>query len=227
MQWTSWFHCSNDTSVLPGVTSLLKVLIFGVPKCRPDVRAVISCPISDPDGAGHGTCRGGPEGTLPPAWSLWLYRWSGLPLWIPPSPSWKGDLLVILLGLSTAQWVYPFIWRGIAGGTCILHIVQFPVWGLPWADAARGQQGLQVLLGDDAVFPHLGEFVGEVYAALSPHLKDFYVTSAMYAVTWASEGAMALTVMASPRNSFVFMIAQVACCSSSREQNKTTDSIVE
>ena len=28
---------------------------------------VISCPISDPDGAGHSTTRGGPEGTLSPA----------------------------------------------------------------------------------------------------------------------------------------------------------------
>ena len=47
--------------------SALKVLIFGVPKHRPDVRVVISCPISDLDGAGHGTHGGGPEGTLPPA----------------------------------------------------------------------------------------------------------------------------------------------------------------
>ena len=56
-----------DTSVLPGVMSLLKVLILWVPKCRPNVRAIISCPISDPDGAGHGAHGNGPEGTLPPA----------------------------------------------------------------------------------------------------------------------------------------------------------------
>ena len=34
---------------------------------RPDVRAVINCPMSDPAGAGHGACWGGPEGNLPPA----------------------------------------------------------------------------------------------------------------------------------------------------------------
>ena len=45
----------------------LKVLIFGVPMCRPKVRAVISCPMSGPASAGHGNCCGGPEGTLPPA----------------------------------------------------------------------------------------------------------------------------------------------------------------
>ena len=45
----------------------LKVLILGVPMCRPDVRAVISCPMSGPASAGHGGCWGGLEGTLPPA----------------------------------------------------------------------------------------------------------------------------------------------------------------
>ena len=47
--------------------SPLKVLIFWVPMCKPDVRAVISCPLSGPAGAGHGSCWGGPKGTLPPA----------------------------------------------------------------------------------------------------------------------------------------------------------------
>ena len=49
----------------------------------------------------------------------------------------------------------------------------------------------------------------------------------MYNVTWASKGAMALTVMASPQNSVIFMIQQVAWCSSSGERIKTTDSIAE
>ena len=31
MHWTSWYHCSKDTLVFPGVASLLKVLILGVP----------------------------------------------------------------------------------------------------------------------------------------------------------------------------------------------------
>ena len=33
--------------------------------CRLDVRVVISCPMSGPAGAGHGSCWGGPGGTLP------------------------------------------------------------------------------------------------------------------------------------------------------------------
>ena len=45
----------------------LKVLIFGVQMCRPDVRVVISCPMSGPASSGHGSCWGGPKGTLPPA----------------------------------------------------------------------------------------------------------------------------------------------------------------
>ena len=46
------------------------------------------------------------------------------------------------------------------GGLLGMHlfcIAQFPVLGPPWADAAHGQQGLQVLLGDDVVFPPLGQ----------------------------------------------------------------------
>ena len=31
--------------------------------CKPNVRVVISCSTSEPDGAGHGACGGGPEGT--------------------------------------------------------------------------------------------------------------------------------------------------------------------
>ena len=45
----------------------LKVFILGVPMHRPNVRVVINYPMSDPAGAGHGACWGGPEGTLPPA----------------------------------------------------------------------------------------------------------------------------------------------------------------
>ena len=35
--------------------------------CRPNVRVVINCPLSDPASAGHGARWSGPEGTLPPA----------------------------------------------------------------------------------------------------------------------------------------------------------------
>ena len=47
--------------------SPLKVLIFRVPKCKPNARVVINCPMSEPDGAGCGACGGGPDGTPPPA----------------------------------------------------------------------------------------------------------------------------------------------------------------
>ena len=67
MHWTLWLHCSYDTSVLPGATLPLKVLILGVPMHRTDVRAVINWPMSGPASAGHGGHWGCPEGTLPPA----------------------------------------------------------------------------------------------------------------------------------------------------------------
>ena len=31
MHWSLWYHCSKDTSVFPGVASLIMVLILGVP----------------------------------------------------------------------------------------------------------------------------------------------------------------------------------------------------
>ena len=99
--------------------SPLKVLILGVPMHRPNVRVVINCPMSGPAGAGHGGHWGGPEGTLPPAGcSRKGMGYLNGPHFPPPS---KGDLLVILLRLSTAQWAYPFIWRGLLGGTVNLH----------------------------------------------------------------------------------------------------------
>ena len=115
MHWTSWFYCLNNTSVLPGVTSPLKVLIFW------DAQVQTWCQGGDPhiwpgwSRAWHlqGWCRG----NLSSSWLLWLCRWSGLPHWTPPFP-WKGDLPVIILGVPTPQWVHPCIWRGTAGG-CI------------------------------------------------------------------------------------------------------------
>ena len=116
--------------------------------------------------------------------------------------------------------------EGDCWGACLFSIVQFLVLGPPQAGVACGQQGLQVLLGGDAVFPHLGEFVGEVYVALPP-FEGCEHDVARYAVIWASEGAIALTVMASPCNSIAFTILQVAHCNSSTEQNKTTNSMAE
>ena len=86
--------------------------------CRPDVRVVISCPMSGPASAGHGGCWGGPEepflqlvaleqewvASMDPTFPL-LERW-------PPGHS--------PLALY-CWWVYPFIWRGVAGGTVNSH----------------------------------------------------------------------------------------------------------
>ena len=57
---------------------------------------------------------------------------------------------------------------------CIVHNFLSKV--LQKLITAHGQQGLQVPLEDDVVSPHLGEFVGEVYVALPPHLRDLNVT---------------------------------------------------
>ena len=91
---------SKTPQVLPGAMSPLKVLILGVPICRPKVRAVMSCRISGPASAGQGDCCDGPEGTLPPAGECG----TGVVCLSGPHlpPSWKGDLPVIFLGLSTA-----------------------------------------------------------------------------------------------------------------------------
>ena len=62
----------------------LKVLIFGVPMYRPNVRAVISCPMSGPAGAGHGGCCGGPKGTLPQLVALELGWVASIDPHLPP-----------------------------------------------------------------------------------------------------------------------------------------------
>ena len=56
----------GEVVYLPGAMLPLKVLIFGVPFHRPDVRALMSCPISGPASVEPGDCSSGPEGTLPP-----------------------------------------------------------------------------------------------------------------------------------------------------------------
>ena len=71
-----------------------------------------------------------------------------------------------------------------------------------------------------------GVYWGGVCSSFSP-FEGFLCDITIYASIWASEGAMALTVMASPQNSSIFVILWVVCCSSSKEWNKTTDPIVE
>ena len=46
MHWTSWYHCSKDTSVFLGVVSPLKVFIWGVPILNPAVSMLRSWPTS-------------------------------------------------------------------------------------------------------------------------------------------------------------------------------------
>ena len=60
-----------------------------------------------------------------------------------------------------------------------------------------------------------------------PPFEGFKHSIARYTLVWASEGAMALTVIASPCNSVAFMIPQVACCNSSIKWKRTADSVVE
>ena len=117
--------------------SPLKVLMFGVPKHRPDVRAVISCPISDPDGAGHGSHGGGPEGTLPPADHSGSADGVGClngPHLAPPGKvtSQSSSLGSLLPDRHTHSF------GGKLLGAHLFHIVQFPVLGPPRADAAHG-----------------------------------------------------------------------------------------
>ena len=121
----------------------------------------------------------------------------------------------------------PICLEGDCWGACVCCVVLFPVWGLPQADTACGWQGLSSSTWRRCGIPPLGGFGwGGVCSSLAL-FEGCVHDIAMYTVTWASEGAMALTVMASPWNSVVFTIPWVACCSSSREWNKTTDSIVE
>ena len=104
MHWTSWYPCSNDTCVLPGVASPLKVLILGVPKCNPDVRVLIRCPTSTLHWADVGGWGGGLWGTHPPSGHVGAVGGIGCPGGIPPSPlgkvtSWSPSSgLCLLLG---------------------------------------------------------------------------------------------------------------------------------
>ena len=165
MHWTSLLHCLYDISVLPGATLPLKVLIFGVPKCRPNVRVVINCPMSDPAGAGHGGLRVGPEGTLPPsgcsATGVGCLSGPHLP---PPGKvtSWSSSLGSLLPNGHTHSFG-----RGLLG-VQLIHTVLSLALDLPQAVKACGHWGHQALLRDNAVFPHLEEFLGEECAALIP-----------------------------------------------------------
>ena len=124
MHWTLWLHCSYDTSILPGAMLPLKALVLGVPMCRPNVRAVISCPMSGPMGAGHVGCCSGPEGTLPPAGcsgtGVGCLNGPHLP---PPGKvtSWSSSLGSLLSNGHTHSF------GGGCWGVQLIHAALFPV----------------------------------------------------------------------------------------------------
>ena len=96
-----------------------KYLFWGCLCTDPNVRAVISCLMSGPAGAEHGGCWGSPEGTLPPGGcsGTGVGCLNGPHLPLPGKvTSWSSSFR-----LSTAQWAYPFIWRGLLGGTVNSH----------------------------------------------------------------------------------------------------------
>ena len=101
--------------------SPLKVFILGVPMCRSNVGVVINCPMSDPAGAGHGACWGGPEGTLPPAGcsAARVGCLSGPYLPLPRKvTSWSSSLSSLLPNGHAHS-----LGGGLLGGTFILHCV--------------------------------------------------------------------------------------------------------
>ena len=113
MHCTSWYHFLNDTSVLPGMASPLKVFIWGVPSCNPVARVFIMCPTSSSGWVGAEGQGGCPLHSHPPSGcgrgSKWLF-WG-----FPPSPSWKGDLLVIQIGIPISHRISPRCWWWVSG----------------------------------------------------------------------------------------------------------------
>ena len=178
MHWTSWFHCSNDTSVLPGVTSGLKVLIFRSAQVQTQCQGGNQLPHIWTRWSSTWHLWWWSRGNPSSSWSLGFWRWSGLPQWTPPSPSQKGDLLVILLGVPTPQLVYPCIWRGLLGvhvyfakcnflSTIFHELMQVMVSKV--SKICNWRQCGIPLLG--------GVCWGGVCAALPPHLRGLNVVS--------------------------------------------------
>ena len=130
------------------------------------------------------------------------------------------------LGVPTMQWAYPCIWRGTAGGHIYFALHNFL--------CKIFHELMQLIVSKVSKFhlkmmwhpPAWGSLLGRCIW-LSLPIWGFKHNVTMYALVWASEGAMALTVMASPCNSIAFAILQVACCNSSVEQSRTTDSVAE
>ena len=80
------------------------------------------------------------------------WRWGCLSWGNPPSPSWKGDLLVIPIRIPAPWWFSPRCWLRIAGVHAACE-VQFPGRDPPWVDAALGLWGCQALPGGNTESP--------------------------------------------------------------------------
>ena len=114
-----WCTGLHDTIVqmipqfFPGMASPQKVLICRAAKYSPDV--FIKYPTSAPGWVGVWGWGGCPGGTHP----IWLCRGRWLE-WLsqrnPPSPSGKGDLLVIWIRVPISYWVAPRCQWGASGG---------------------------------------------------------------------------------------------------------------
>ena len=156
MHWTSWFHCSNNTSALPGIASPLKVFILGVPKHNPEAKVLIRCPTSGFARAGLGGWGGGPQGTHPPYGCAGTGDGDGCLGGTHPPPlgkvtSWSSPLGLLLPDGSP---------QGVGWGLLGVHApcrVQSPGRDPPWVDTALGLWGFQALPGGNVECPHPGE----------------------------------------------------------------------
>ena len=108
MHWTSWYHCSNDTSVIPGIASPLKVFILGVPKHNTDAKVLIRHPtVWIFQSRSLGVEEVVPEEPTLHLVACWSWRWGWLSWGNPPFPSWKGDLQVIPISITAPWRFYP------------------------------------------------------------------------------------------------------------------------
>ena len=165
MHCTLWLHCSYDTSVLPGAALPLKVLIFGVPICRPEVRAATSCPISGPASAGPGNSCGGPEGTFPQLVNLKLGWFASLDPTFPLLERWPPSHLPRVLNYPMDESSHE---QGDCWGVQLIHTARSLERDLVQAVKAHYHQGLQAMCGDHMVFLCRDVIVGEECVVLHP-----------------------------------------------------------
>ena len=191
------------------MASLLKVFILGVPKCNPNARVLIRCPMSELGWAGiwwlRRWCLGSPS-------SIWCRgrRWQWLSQGNPPSPSQKDDLPVILIRIPTPWWVSPRHWWGTSGGAfsswsaiswqrsstswCNLWLARSPSSAWRWCRVSPLGWALSV---SEWSSPSPSEGWDWCFEGSPP-------TAIIYTLKWVSEVAIALMAMALSRNSCHF-----------------------